>query len=191
MNQKLKLNLGCGSNQKPGYLNVDKYGNPEMLVDLEKFPWPWEDSSVSEILLNHVLEHLGETSEIYLKIIQELYRVCSNKAILKIRVPHPRHDDFITDPTHVRIITPDGIRLFSQKYNQKCIKEGFANSPLGLYLNVDLEIISFNYILDPFWQQKLVKKEFTEAQIMNFAFIYLNVIKEIKMEVEVLKNANI
>jgi hypothetical protein len=94
----LKLNLGCGKNPKPGYVNVDKYDNPDVLHDLETFPWPWKDNSVNEIRLIHVLEHLGERKEVFLNIIKELYRICVASATIHIVVPHPRHDDFINDP---------------------------------------------------------------------------------------------
>ena len=54
MNQ-IKLNLGCGEKKFPGYINVDKYGSPDVNHDLESFQWPWETNSVSEIKLIHVL----------------------------------------------------------------------------------------------------------------------------------------
>ena len=109
----LKLNLGCGSDFRDGYLNVDKFGEPELQVDLETFPWPWEDNSVSEIVMQHVLEHLGRDTETYLNIITEMYRVCENSAKILIEVPHPRHDTFLYDPTHVRPVTPESFGLFA------------------------------------------------------------------------------
>ena len=41
----LYLNLGCGSQLMEGYVNVDKFGDPEVRLDLETFTWPWEDNS--------------------------------------------------------------------------------------------------------------------------------------------------
>jgi hypothetical protein len=52
----LRLNLGCGAKKLSGFVNVDKFGEPDLKYDLEVFPWPWDNNSVVEILLNHVLE---------------------------------------------------------------------------------------------------------------------------------------
>ena len=170
-----------------GYINVDKYGEPDVRYDLEVFPWPWSDSSVSEVNINHVLEHLGQSTEVYLKIIQELYRVCKNNAIIHIRAPHPRHDDFLTDPTHVRPVTPEGFSLFSQRLNKEWRQDGFSNTSLGLYLKVNLEIGKVKYLPDPYWIQELQQGKITEKDLYRKAKDNNNVFKEIDMEVKVVK----
>ena len=83
----MKLNLGCGPPKLPGYLNVDRYGEPDLRLDLEQFPWPWASDSVDEVLASHVLEHLGTTPDAFIGVMKELYRVCRNGAEVRIAVP--------------------------------------------------------------------------------------------------------
>ena len=118
----MRLNLGCGDKRMPGWRNVDKVAmcNPDEVVDLERLPWPWPDDSVDEILLSHVLEHIGQTPDVYLGIIKEIYRVCRNDATVTIVVPHPRHDHFLrSDPCAVA--TPESLNMFSQAANRRLI----------------------------------------------------------------------
>jgi hypothetical protein len=61
----LRLNLGCGSKRLDGYINVDKFGDPDLQFDLETFPYPWENNSVTEIKMHHVLEHLGQQTLLF------------------------------------------------------------------------------------------------------------------------------
>jgi hypothetical protein len=49
--------------------------------------------------------------------MREIYRVCRHDAVVHVVVPHPRHDDFINDPTHVRPITPEVLSLFDRSTN--------------------------------------------------------------------------
>ncbi len=187
MAKLIKLNLGSGKNPKKGFVNVDKYGTPDVQHDLEKFPWPWDTSSVGEILMGHVLEHLGQTTETYLGIIKELYRISAPDATIRIAVPHPRHDDFLSDPTHVRAITPRTWELFSKRLNQEWMRLGYANSPLALYLDVDFEVLSSEYVLDEPWASQFKKKQITQAELMQAVSRYNNVVKEIKMVVKAVK----
>ena len=50
-----KINLGCGKDHKDRWVNVDFYDDStcDIKHDLEVFPWPWENDTVSEILIKH------------------------------------------------------------------------------------------------------------------------------------------
>jgi ADP-heptose:LPS heptosyltransferase len=138
----LKLNLGCGGDYREGYVNVDKYADTcDIKCDLEQLPWPWETNSVNEVLLKHVLEHLGQQTDLYLGIIKELYRVCAPNALITIEVPYPLHSDYLGDPTHCRPVTAEGLWLFNREYADHLIKIKAIGTPLATYLGVDFVMI--------------------------------------------------
>ena len=188
----MKLNLGCGNNIYPkekGWVNVDidLHEGVDTLWDLECFPWPWEDNSVHEIFMSHILEHLGQTTEIYLRVIKELYRVSQHNTLMRIFVPHPRHNHFIGDPTHVRAITPDGFELLSKKNCAEWKKIKAANTPLADYLDVDFEVVKTTVRLDPYWDAKLKNKEINETELEFCIRTYNNVVRQYDIELRVIK----
>jgi predicted SAM-dependent methyltransferase len=185
----MRLNLGCGNTHIDGYLNVDKEAscNPDKIVDLEIFPWKFDDNSVEQIMMHHTLEHLGASSDVYLFIVKELYRVCKDGAIIDISVPHPRHDDFITDPTHVRVILPAQFSMFSKKQNKEWREQGFSNTPLADYLNVDFELNDVTWVVDNKWIHRLQNKEITSSELAEKAEHEYNIIKEIQIQLKVVK----
>lgn len=187
----MRLNLGCGSSKMQGWINVDKIAasNPDQVVDLEALPWPWPDDSVDEVLLAHVLEHLGARTEVYLGIIKELYRVCRNGATVTIIVPHPRHDFFLDDPTHVRAITPDGLAMFSQQQNREWMAKGAANTPLGVYHGVDFTIASVKDALDEYWHGRAQRREIKPDELNFAARHYNNVVSQTTIVLKAVKPA--
>lgn len=185
----LRLNLGCGSNRRPGYVNVDKCSSssPDVVWDLETFPWPWDECSVGELVLHHVLEHLGPTAEVYLGVWKEMYRVCRSGADVRITVPHPRHDDFVTDPTHIRVIGPAGVWHFSKRQNRVWAERGIPNSPLALQLDVDFEPVDVFLDLDEPWASRLRGGQITRQQVSQAMRQFNNVVKQIRFHLKVIK----
>jgi len=75
----MKLNLGCGNSIKEGYKNLDY---PE--IDLEKIPYPFDDNSVDEVVLSHVLEHLWIKPTL---VIEEIHRILKPNGIFILKLP--------------------------------------------------------------------------------------------------------
>lgn len=177
----MKLNLGCGSKTVPGFVNVDKYptATTDTVFDLETTPWPWASDSVDEVHFIHSLEHLGRDTETYLNIFKELYRVCAHGAVVVIQVPHPRHDNFLGDPTHVRPVTPQSLTLFDRALNDQWIAGGVsAATPLARYIGVDFAITELTTVLDPVYYEKYARGEMTLDEISQKARELNNVVAE-------------
>ena len=85
MEKLLKLDLGCGKDKKDDCIGIDIRKQPcvDLVIDLEK-GIPLDDNSVDYIYTAHFLEHVNN----YDFIMSEIYRVCKNKAIIEIYVPH-------------------------------------------------------------------------------------------------------
>jgi hypothetical protein len=187
MSDPLKLNLGCGSQMLPGWLNVDKFGAPDLVCDLEATPWPWPDNSVEEVLLSHVLEHLGRDPGVFIAIMKELYRVCRANARVKIVVPHPRHDSFLMDPTHVRPVLPGTLEMFSRKANLEWQGSKAANTPLALYHDVDFEIVSSTSLLDEPYRSLFRDGKLATDQLQEMERSLNNVVLQVEIALKVVK----
>jgi len=109
----MKLNLGCGNQKLKGYVNCDKIKevNPDKVVDLEK-KLPFKDNSVAEVVLTHVIEHVTNL----IQLMEEIYRICKNKAIIKIRTPYFSSESAFSNITHVRYFTLTSFDLFDKNH---------------------------------------------------------------------------
>lgn len=152
----MKLNLGCGYNKFDGYVNVDydPACEPDVVANLEE-RLPFDDDSVDEVILYHVLEHLGQDTKTYFNVWKELYRVLKHQGEIKITVPHWNHENFHHDPTHVRKITPVGINMFNQQRNMETIANKGQETTLGLQIGIDVEVDGVAYNFTPWFEHAI------------------------------------
>lgn len=183
----MKLNLGCGGRRLAGYVNVDMHGEPDVRHDLETFPWPWADSTAEEVVLSHVLEHLGAASAVFIGVMKEIHRVCAPGALVRIAVPHPRHDHFLGDPTHVRPITPEVLSLFSKANCARWAEIGAANTPLAVYHDIDFEIVEQRLTLEPRYLRALKSGAMTAEQVDEALRERNNVASEMRFVLKAIK----
>lgn len=100
-----KLNLGCGRRHVDGWVNVDNdlACEPDIVHDLNVFPYPFADGVFEEVVLDHVIEHLDDP----LSVLQEVHRVSRNGARVVVRAPH-----FSCNWLHPRHRSPISTKLF-------------------------------------------------------------------------------
>lgn len=96
-----KLLLGCGNQQKEGFVHhdIEKF-HPHIDVahDLTKFPYPWADNSWDYIEMSDVMEHLrGDVTT----VMDELWRVTAPGGHVFIHTCEAGSWQHSMDPTHV------------------------------------------------------------------------------------------
>jgi predicted SAM-dependent methyltransferase len=112
----MKIEIGCGMDKTQGYVHCDisKECNPDIILDLNK-KLPFKDNEISEVIMNHVLEHTKDR----LKSLDELYRVCKDGAIIKIRVPYFTHVSANTTLDHYGRFTYTSFDSFNKSKENK------------------------------------------------------------------------
>ena len=180
----LKIDIGCGYKLESGFVGIDSDINTKAthILDLEKDKLPFSDSEVDFVKAHHILEHIGDG---FFHLMQEIYRVSKNGAIVDVQVPHPRHEYFLNDPTHKRPITVETMKMFSKSYNRWTVEQGWSCSTIGIMYDVDFELLDYTFIRDPFYDgiEQKISKEVGEILFREGN----NIFTEIHMKLMVVK----
>lgn len=112
-----KLNLGCGKEILRGYLNLDlkKGEGVDVVHDLNKFPYPFQNNHFDIVNATYILEHLKDP----IKTIRELHRITKKGGVVRIEVPHASNPVFWCDLTHVRPYSIFSMNRFDIQYQNK------------------------------------------------------------------------
>lgn len=88
VNEVVKLDLGCGETKKEGFTGVDTKSTPsvDVVYDLFKLPWPWQDDSVDEVNCSYFYHLVPQ--ELRGKFMEELYRILKKGGKASFTVPH-------------------------------------------------------------------------------------------------------
>jgi len=115
---KLRLNLGCGTDIKNDYIDLDivALNGIDLVADLAKAPYPFKNDVFDEILMWHVLEHLPDI----VITMEELHRISKPGCNVHIAVPYWNSYGAVVDPTHKSFFHHKTFDYFdlSKKLNQ-------------------------------------------------------------------------
>ena len=184
-----RLNLGCGFDKREGFINADSFTecSPDVLMNIESFPWPFEDDQFDYILMKHVLEHVGATFADFRLVMRELYRVLKPGGRLEIHVPDYRHATYWSDPTHVRPFTVMTFEMMSKKKNDVWIETRANYSMIAYALGVDFEVEIALQIYDSALLAKESAGQITRAQLREMAVTQWGVVQELQVTLTAIK----
>jgi len=109
----MKLNLGCGRDYKPGYVNIDisREVRAEHYLDISKDPLPFKDGVATDIYISGVLEQILATEDLIF-CMNEMHRVMAPGGVATIIVPNARYAISMRDPMDVRRFTRETFEYF-------------------------------------------------------------------------------
>ncbi len=166
----MAADLGCGVNKTRDTVGIDRFPleGVDVVVDLNKFPYPFADNSFDVFYLNDIIEHLPDT----IGVMEELYRLCKPNAHIYIRVINWNSKLNAEDPTHVKAFTEHTFDFFG-KYALR-----------SYYSKARFEVVSCEYQFNA-----KVEKYIKNRRLMKFLGTYLNnVLEGLNFDLRCVKN---
>lgn len=139
---QIVLNIGAGEKRysDEGIINVDiTPGNGiDIVTDLCKFPWMWEDNSVDGIHLSHVLEHFFDHE----KVLRECYRILKPGGFFRIVVPHSTNISSVGCIGHYRTFSCDTLHNYLTRHSR-----------IDRYMFSDIKFKTDYYYINWIWEE--------------------------------------
>lgn len=110
-----RLNVGCGADVRPGYVNLDRaaLAGVDVVHDVDRRPWPFEDQAFSEVLCESVLEHVD-----LVPTMREIHRILRPGGMLRLTVPHFTAPTAYEDPTHRNFLACGSFQFFCRGFHK-------------------------------------------------------------------------
>ncbi len=106
------LDVGCGINKRPGSIGIDR--NPataaDVLVELDRYPYPFRDSSFDALQAVHVIEHVSDV----IRTMEEFHRLVRPGGEVFLVTPHYTDFSSFCDPTHRWHLNSFSLRYFGE-----------------------------------------------------------------------------
>ncbi|MBX4212067.1 class I SAM-dependent methyltransferase [Candidatus Pacearchaeota archaeon] len=170
-----KLNLGCGTDIRPGYINLDsyKFKGVDKVWDINKTPLPFKDNTFKEVIISHVLEHVNDV----VKTMEEVWRISKPGAVIDIGVPYFSSLNMVKDPTHKHFFAAATFDFFERgklgNYFDKSSKINFKIIKRTIIYSNNSFLKIFNPLVN-------LSQKFYER---FFAYIFPSQVLEVKLKV--------
>lgn len=119
----IRIDFGCGQNCMVGpdgkkFIGVDivPLNGVDVVHDLTKFPYPFEDECADEIFSSHFVEHL--TGDDFIKHMDECWRILKPGGKMQLIHPYCFSVRAFQDPTHKTFIPSERYFYFNKKWRE-------------------------------------------------------------------------
>ena len=128
LNNLQAMDLCCSNFKRKGYTGVDvsNYPGVDVVADLNKAPWPFEDNSVGVFRMQDAIEHLKDP----IQTMKELWRCLAPKGWVLIEVPSTDGRGAFQDPTHVSFWNANSFWYYTKKTQAQ-----YIDTPVKFQLN--------------------------------------------------------
>jgi SAM-dependent methyltransferase len=110
--KEVKLNIGAGHTNIPGFINIDISSRADISLDLGKDRLPFDDDSVDLIFSYHTLEHVPD----YLFALSEIHRVLKHGGRFLVGLPYVTLTEFhLVNPYHLHNFNEFSFDFFDMK----------------------------------------------------------------------------
>ncbi len=110
------LDIGCGNRKQPGAIGLDRVSGTQadVIADIEE-GLPFKSEVFSAIVCSGVLEHAKN----FVGLMEEIWRVAQQEAVVQIGVPHFAASEAYVDPTHMGFFSVRTFDYFTEhnRYN--------------------------------------------------------------------------
>ena len=106
------LDVGCGVKKYPGSIGIDRNvdSRADVLCDLDRYPYPFRDSTFAQVRAVHVIEHVADV----IRTMEEFHRLLSAGGEVYIATPHYTDFSSFCDPTHRWHLNSFSFRYFGE-----------------------------------------------------------------------------
>lgn len=172
------LDVGCGRNKFTGSVGIDRNfaSAADVICDLDRYPYPFRDSSFDEVRAIHVIEHVADV----IRTVEEFHRLARGGGAIVIETPHYTDFSSFCDPTHRWHLNSFSFRYFGEDHG------GF-----GYYSPVKLREKKVSVRLLAFWRwlgfEIAVNRSRRFRRFWEYYLCYVVRGKVMRFEFEVLK----
>lgn len=136
------LNIGCGKNIEPDFVNLDLRGEVDVIQDLEYGlpPDRFGKNSWDLVFASHVMEHITN----FVPLIRDIHSILKPGGHLIAITPYCSSDDAWDPPDHVRAFSENTWHYFN--------RDLYKGDHAGSYwsdIDFDLDVVLINLISRP------------------------------------------